>query len=73
MPTKKSKTKKAKDGIYQRDEQTGRDFRVISPVPLSPKSWTPTRAALKAMERVYGKNWRTIAYDSYDAFECKDR
>ena len=61
MP-KKNRNKQG-DNI-QRDEQTGRDFRVVSPVLVTPTSWTPSMAALKAMERVYGKNWKELTYHS---------
>ena len=64
MP-KKSKSKKIKSNDRDRDEETGRDFRVVSPLLVSPP-WSPSRAALRAMERVYGKHWREITYHSME-------
>ena len=65
MPKKNRNKKGDKKGDnIQGDEQTGREFRVVSPVLVTPTSWTPSRAALRAMERVYGKDWRELTYHS---------
>ena len=74
MPRNKVST--SSNRAYQRDEQSGRHFRAESFVPLSPKHWKPSRAALRSMERVYGKYWRDIDFLSlgkvYDDDEYDD-
>ena len=62
MPRRNKKV--SSNRAYQRDEQSGRHFRAESFVPMSPKHWKPSRAALRSMERVYGKYWRDIDFVS---------
>ena len=58
----RGKKNKSKVCLYNRDEQSGRYFRGESLVPVSPVNWRPSKIAMKAMERMYGKYWREVDF-----------
>ena len=69
----RSKKTKSKVCLSDRDEQSGRQFRGDSLVPVSPGvNWRPSKAAMKAMERMYGKYWREIDFTYHVGSERTD-
>ena len=70
----RGKKNKSQVRLSDRDEQSGRYFRGESLVPVSPgTNWKPSKAAMKAMERMYGKYWREVDFTYHDSSERTER